>query len=178
MWGMIAPMFLLIAYDAWFSGRVESLLKWLDDWLSISQKHAERGMIAGYLMLLIHGLPWTPAEAAMRILVAGSLGYLMWFMHRRPAAMRNATRRTPWYPAVRALLQVFMFSLAASVSWPFKHWADVTRQVAQQLIYIVFFYATDIAFDGSRGRKRKLALAELKKMFGVEWIPKPIPAPR
>lgn len=33
----------LIDYDAWFFHRVEGLLKWLDEWLSISQKYAERG---------------------------------------------------------------------------------------------------------------------------------------
>jgi hypothetical protein len=42
-----------------------------------------------------------------------------------------------------------------------------------QIVYLVFFYAADIRSDGTPGRRRKLALAELKKLFGAAWIPKP-----
>ncbi len=39
----------LVAYDAWCVDKVEAFLLWIEEWLSISQKEAEKSIIALYL---------------------------------------------------------------------------------------------------------------------------------
>jgi hypothetical protein len=168
-------MFLLIAYDAWFAGRVESLLKWLDAWLSISQRSAERAMIVIYAAFMLRSSGGDVKVIGFAALGAFLVGYLMWILHRRPAAMRNSYKRNRSFGWVRATAQLFLFLLAA---WPFSGWTETAWSATRQALYVVFWYSTDISFDGDRGRKRKLALAELKRMFGAEWIAKPLPLPR
>ena len=81
------------------------------------------------------------------------------------------------FRAVRAVLGLFLIFLAGDFyGMPPHRFVDFTCGTAQ-LVYLVFFYMTDIASNGERGRKRKLALAELKKLFGAEWIPKPVTVP-
>jgi hypothetical protein len=168
----------LIDYDAWFFHRVEGLLKWLDEWLSISQKYAERGMIALYLVLTLPPAKWTLSLVLVKIICALSLGTLMWMLHKRPAAVRKYTQRSRFEAVNRIILQgVFGVILVAVLFAPPHQWTDVPTALAQ-VVYVVFFYATDITSDGERGRRRKAALAELKKMFGTEWIPKPLLVPR
>jgi hypothetical protein len=168
----------LIDYDAWFFHRVEGLLKWLDEWLSISQKYAERGMIALYLVLTLPPAKWTLSLVLVKIICALSIGTLMWMLHKRPAVVRKYTQRSRFEAVNRIILQGVFGVMAAAVLFALPHqWTDVPTALAQ-VVYVVFFYATDITSDGERGRRRKAALAELKKMFGTEWIPKPLLVPR
>jgi hypothetical protein len=168
----------LIDYDAWFFHSVEGLLKWLDEWLSISQKYAERGMIALYIVLTVIPPKWTLSVVLVKIAAAFCISPLMWLMHIRPAAIRRYTQGSRFQAVNRLILQGVFGVMAAAVLFALPHqWTDVPTAVAQ-VVYVVFFYATDITSEGERGRRRKAALAELKKMFGTEWIPKPLLEPR
>jgi len=168
----------LIDYDAWFFHSVEGLLKWLDEWLSISQKHAEQSMIALYLILTMIPPKWTLSVVLVKIAEAFCISPLMWLMHIRPAAIRRYTQGSRFQAVNRLILQGVFGVIAAVVFFMSPHqWTDAPMAVAQ-VVYVVFFYATDITSDGERGRRRKAALAELKKMFGTEWIPKPLLEPR
>ena len=168
----------LIDYDAWFFHSVEGLLKWLDEWLSISQKYAERGMIALYIVLTVIPPKWTLSVVLVKIAAAFCISPLMWLMHIRPAAIRRYTQGSRFQAVNRLILQGVFGVMAAAVLFALPHqWTDVPTAVAQ-VVYVVFFYATDITSDGERGRRWKAALAELKKMFGTEWIPKPLLEPR
>jgi hypothetical protein len=168
----------LIDYDAWFFHSVEGLLKWLDEWLSISQEYAERGMIALYVVLTLLPSKWMLSFVLAKTICALSIGTLMWMLHKRSAAVRKYTQRSRFEAVNRIILQGVFGVMAATVLFvPPHQWTDVPTAVAQ-VVYVVFFYATDITSDGERGRRRKAALAELKKMFGTEWIPKPLLEPR
>lgn len=167
----------LIDGDAWFADRVEALLKWLEEWLSISQKWAERATLALYVVLIIVPEKLDLYEIGAKVFLAFWLAFINWHLHRRPESMRNSTQRNPMYRAVRAVLGLFLIFLAAALYGMPRHLlVDFTSGTAQ-LVYLVFFYMTDITSNGERGRKRKLALAELKKLFGTEWIPKPVTVP-
>lgn len=174
----IAAMRFLIAYDAWFAGRVETLLVWLEEWLSISQKVAERGMIALYLVLI--QVP--PVRASwflgFRIAFGMWVAFVMGWQHRRPAAMRGSAKHYPSMGASRAVMQIVLLWLAGVLFLAPPHRVYDIAVGAAQIVYLVFFYMTDIASNGERGRRRKLALAELKKLFGTEWLPKPLPVPQ
>jgi hypothetical protein len=178
---MIRLICWLVAYDEWFAGRVETLLKWLEEWLSISQKYAERGMIALYLALMelqpsVKGTIWLRAGGAIL------MSYVLWWMHRRPLTNRGTTKRYPFAAVSRVLIQAFLLLVAADFFafyfFALPHRPSVIGTGTAQIVYLVFIYMTDIASNGDRGRRRKLAWAELKKLFGTEWIPKPLPVPQ
>ena len=174
---LIALLKVLIAYDLWCIGRVAALLRWLEEWLSISQKWAERGLIALYMLLIIT----TPASGqvlvAIKIFVALWVGTGIWTLHRRPAALRERWRRDKVLALARVFIQVFIGSITVVILFLPRYQPGNCFLGAAQIVYLVFFYMTGIHFGGERGRRRKLAWAELKKLFGTEWMPRPLPAP-
>jgi hypothetical protein len=175
----------IICYDAFCYRCVEALLKWLDEWLSISQKRAEQGMIVLYVVL---GIIVPGGRYATFLQMAGTIcekipivafvACMMWLLHRRPAVIRRISYGSRATAIGRFIVQMMMLLAAFIVIFFSPHrWTDGAVAFSQ-VEYIVFFYAVDITSDGERGRRRRLALAELKKMFGTEWIPKPVPVPR
>jgi hypothetical protein len=166
----------MIAYDDWVFRRVEAMLLWLEEWCSISQKAAERAMIVGYVFLFLsmasvqHALMVALVQYPFALIIT----YFMWSIHRTPAAARWGPHAPDGLKRLRVLMQVFLLSLGAlSIALQPRHissYADFLRQAD----YVLFYYSCQIGSNGERGRRRKLALAELKKMFGTAWIPKPI----
>ena len=167
----------LIAYDAWCIGRVEALLLWLEEWLSISQKQVERGLIVLYMLLIMVPSSWALGIVIVRIFVAISVGMMMWWLHRQPAAYREMGKRNALMAVARVIIQAFLGFLAAILFILPPHRLIDYATGAAQVVYLVFYYMTDIHSGGERGRRRKLAWAELKKLFGTEWIPRPAPGP-
>lgn len=175
---IIAPMYWISHYDQWCFHRVEALMLWLEEWLSISQERAEQGMIALYIFLYLIPSDWKLDILLVKIACSFSMGGLMWGLHRRPAAVRKLWQRSRFYPGVRIVLQVIFVCIAGFELLATPHrWTDLLLSFSQ-IVYLVFYYATDMTSDGERGRRRKLVLAELKKMCGTEWIPKFVPMPR
>jgi hypothetical protein len=170
-------MSLIVAYDNWCIDHLEALLRWLEEWLSISQKRTEQGMILLYIALTMAQTKTSIASAAVSAIGAGAIGMVMWYLHRRPAAVRGIQKG--WWPnaLVRVLIQMlFALFITSILVRPPHHWGDWANAAAQ-LDYLIYFYVTDINSGGQRGRKRKLAWAELKKLFGTEWMPKPASEP-
>jgi hypothetical protein len=163
----------LVAYDAWCEGRVRALLTWLEEWFSISQKRAEEGMIALYLALSIVTAKWTFLWIGVDICLWIFVGSIMVWLHRRPAMARGGGRRYADLAALRVVFQATMFFTAGvEILAPLPSMSGICNGVAQ-IVYIAFFYMTDINSSGKPGQRRKLALAELKKLLNVAWIPKP-----
>lgn len=161
----------LITGDAWFNGRVERLLKALEEWFSISQKWAERSTLILYVVLIIVPEKLNLYEIGGKAFLALWLALITWHLHRRPESMRNLAQRNSMYRAMRAAVGMFLIFLASLLyGMPPHHLSGYTGGTAQ-LVYLVFFYMTDITSNGERGRKRKLALAELKKIwYKYTWL--------
>lgn len=173
-------LILLFVYDAWCCERVEALLKGLKEWLSISQKRAEQGMIVLYLALSLLGC-WSTKPLLMGVdsVTFGGIAYLMYtIMHGAPRATRIFARYSISGTIFRLLLQAFIWCIVALNLLLALHHPNNFATTVAQVVYLLFFYATDIHSGGESGRRRKLALAELKKMFGTEWIPKPVLEPK
>jgi hypothetical protein len=173
----------IILYDQWIFHRLEVLLLWLEEWFSISQKRAEQSMIVLYLLLNIPSL-YIPSPILSFILIpfkiicVGSVGCVMWILHQRPDFVRKSAREGQFDAVLRIVVQILFGTIAGFTLFLVPHrWADLSQALAQ-LLYAVFFYVTNITSNGKPGRRRKMALADLKKMFGFEWIPKPIPVPQ
>lgn len=168
----------LIVCDVWFEGRVEALLTWLNEWFSISQARAEKGMIVLYLTLLIAAGGWTFMLLPLRIGIYIMLLVIMILLCRKPAAARGGAKRYPELRLMRVpILIILLFFAGFFFFAPPHRVVDIENGLAQ-IVYLVFFYSTDIGSTGERGKRRKLAWAELKKLFGTAWIPKPLLAPR
>ena len=174
----------LALYDKWCQARVKAWLEWLEEWFSISQKNAERGMIVLYLVLMI--APILIRKETWSVMLVGVVAYAiivrwMWEWHRTPAAARGRYDQSSALRVVRAGVQMFLlfvtFVDVIFVESPPRRLTDYLSG-AGQIVYIAIYYATDIASNGKRGRRRKLAMAELKKLFGTEWIPKSLPVPQ
>jgi len=171
-------MIWIVRYDQWIFHLLEALLLWLEEWFSISQKRAEQGMILLYVLLYMPSPFWNFIVIPAKFLCAGSVGYFMWTLHRRPDFVRKSSREDQTMVVIRIVLQISFGSIAGFILYQVPHrWTDLPQALAQ-LLYAAFFYVTNITSDGKPGRRRKMALAELKKMFGLEWIPKPIPVPQ
>ena len=147
-------MGLLIAYDRWCEDRVRALLVFLDEWLSISQKNAERGLIALYNMLVFLAEPRSVSGFAVRMFVMLAIGTAMWQLHRRPEALRRREYLSPFHAALRVFLQAFLGGLAIIDLLP-PHAASTIAMA--QVVYLIFFYMTNITSNGERGQRRKLA---------------------
>jgi hypothetical protein len=173
----------IIRYDQWTFHRLEVLLLWLEEWFSISQKRVEQSMIILYVLLSIPSLYipsiiWSFILISFKFFCICSVGYIMWILHRRPDFLRKSARENQIEAVFRIAVQISLGSIAGFTLFLVPHrWTDLPGALAQ-LLYVVFFYVTNITSDGKPGRRRKMALAELKKMFGLEWIPKPIPVPQ
>lgn len=166
----------ICAYDGWCSDRVKALLAWLEEWFSIGQKGAERGMMAVYFALLVLPPPWEMRSTGMKVFTAVLIFPMMWYLHRKPVSRRRVFQDGSVYSAAaRVSLQVLLctFSLSGILRPP--HLVADYANAAMNVVYLVFFYATDIGGGGDRrGRRRKLALAKLKELFGPLWIPQPV----
>jgi hypothetical protein len=165
----------LATLDKWIEGSITTVLVWLEEWLSISQKYVERFLILLYLGLLL--TPWSPHLLAIGIELFAALimGTIMWHLHRKPKAWRGLMRLRPGARQLRAVFAIIcVLYSAVEIVLPRQRTVDSVESGLLQIIYIVFIYCTDIANQGERGRKRKLAWDEIKKLFGTEWVPKPI----
>ena len=161
----------MIAYDRWCDRVIAVALLWLEEWLSIKQKAVERFIMGLYTCILLSPSSWR-VRISNIALAAFMLG-LMWSFHRRPAAERGVARRIDMLALWRALLQ--LTTLVGSVIEACLLPYNMTLVLLP--LWIVFIYVTDISNHGHPGRRRKLALAELKKLFGTEWMPKPASMP-
>jgi hypothetical protein len=168
-------MKLIFAYDAWCLRRIEALLAWLEEWMSISQPRVEQGLIVIYITLLNTGRKFTTTFITLQIICSLGIALMMWWLHRRPAAVREASKRSSMSAMVRIFFQTWFLLLVVvcTVSRPIDY-----QDIAMYLDYLLFFLMNDISSKGKPGRRRKLALEKLKELFGSAWIPKPVAVPR
>jgi len=132
-------------------------------------------MILLYLLLYIPSPVWNSVIVTLKFVCVGSVGYFMWILHRRPDFVRECSRIDQLQAVFRIVLQIVFGFIAGLILFQMPHqWTDFPQALAQ-LLYAVFFYVTNITSNGKPGRRRKIVLAKLKKMFGLEWIPKPAP---
>lgn len=163
----------LIVYDMWCEGRVKALLTWLQEWFSISQKHIEEGMIVLYMGLLMPSWKWKLPWLCVNIFIALFVGSTMIWLHRKPETSRGTAKYYPELRVLRVMFQAICLLLCSVFLLAPPHRITDRYCAIAQIVYLVFFYMTDINSNGKPGRRRKLALAELKKLFGAAWIPKP-----
>lgn len=143
-----------------------------EEWLSLSQGRIERGLmmafLAGYVTVGWHS--WW-------LLLFPFTAWGCWIQHRMPAARRAARIASShsifWRLASIANLLFFLLIDGLAVALQGFQWWIVPVLIVI-VSYPCFEYVTALPSrkDGL-GKKRKLALAKLKAMFGTGWMPVP-----
>lgn len=165
-------MELLARYDKWFEDCVRAVLLWLEEWLDLSQRTVERGMIVAYLLLAF--MPVHQRDLTYAVAGTAVVSIIMYNLHRRPVALRGLRFKETRAVRVAFMVPIFGTTIALELI-PFAGTKCEIGKAIAQMVYVVFFYVTDIGNHGERGRRRKLALAKLKELFGdLTWLPKPV----
>jgi hypothetical protein len=154
----------IVRYDAWCEARVTALVKWLEEWFSISQKQTERGLMILYVFLIFYILNILVVWKGLYLLfcfVVGSVLFAMWIMQSRPMELRGGDR--PYKAVSRVSVQILFGMLICIILLKLSHGWHSWKYAAGQVVYLIFFYMIGINSNGERGRRRKLALAKLKK---------------
>lgn len=176
--------------DVFLLKQMLGLLRWGTEWLSLKRVWMERGMIVGYSACFIgntvfglHGDIQHRSRnlefSAMVCCIALYLLICQWMWRRQKLSEAERVRRLlsmeGMASRIYALLLAVLFSLLELA--PPRRWYDVLVPAGFGF-YVAFEYAISLPEDGERGRKRKLALAKLKEMFGTSWITAPVPQPQ
>lgn len=171
-------MKILRTYDQWCYECTELLLIWLKEWFSLSQKTVERSMIVLYVFFAdAINIIIFPAHWYIYLTYGICIVPLMWILHLRPEAMRKGLK-THYFSVTGRIVIQFIFVLLSMMFLTIKPYKiTIVFPILANIIYIVFYYMVDISSGGNPGRRCKLAWAELKKLFGTEWIPKTVPIP-
>jgi hypothetical protein len=163
---------MLNSVDEWLLGATEKVLEFCADWLSLSQRHIERALIicnAAAVMAVQVIDPHTTLTIITLVVITAP----MLLRHRAPQAVRTALRvsekrsRLVWI----ALTMLVNVPMALSFRDALTLW-----QAVLYATFTWFHYVIACSSDGQRGKKRRLALDQVKRLFGTGWIPQPVGA--
>lgn len=151
-----------------------AVIVFCNEWLSLSQARIEQ--LLGVAFIVLDEVGWARYHAGG--LRTFSLAFVplnllwVWARHRTPAAARANGLLHNVRSLVFRLLMVFLavFCFGSSL---LRHNVDLID--LSTVVVVPFIYVTALPHDdGSRrGKRRKLALAKLKEMFGTSWVPLP-----
>jgi hypothetical protein len=160
----------------WLDERILKGVQWvlllLTEWLSVSQRKVEIGLIVA----------WTCARAVeiglyhSRWRGLGLIGLVLMFAIfigriQQPAAVRSALVHMP----VEIFSRLFFLGLV-SLNGLVQLIPPVRKKdlldVLASLLFYVLWMVTSLPTQGKPGRRRKMALEKLKELFGG-WLPEP-----
>jgi len=180
-WLFVAAIAVMVVYDMFCVLVLVWCVNWIEEWFSVRQKQIERILIVcfacGGLLPLVFRLRGVDLINGGFVLL---IVCFMWQLQR----MQEGGRGRVWLTSLRCgLLRlclqllcgvIFVCLLGARGSLFWITALLLFRQVA----ICLFFYLICFGSAGKLGKRRKLAWEEIKKIFGTDWIPKPLTVPR
>lgn len=162
---------LLLNLDLAVLRAAKACVGFLEDWFSLPQSRVERVLLAAMVSSYAYCV-WS----TWWVLTIPFMVGLAWSRHRKPAAMRAARIASAAEIFGRLYCvcwaSVGLTCLAFAIASGFRGW-----HVPALILWASWFsfeYITALPYEsGGLGRRRKLALAKLKEMFGVSWMPLP-----
>jgi hypothetical protein len=169
-------LYVVCVIDEFLCHMAESVVVFLEEWLSVSQRQIEWSLIGAYIcigafgnyhgrfyvfMLTIHLAANTIAGYCMAL--TGRLRQTTLFYHRYEVSSRLVRMATT---SAMALIIPLQFIRPI-------HWGIDIANATAAAVFIAFFFVIAVVRTGRRGRRRKLALAKLKSLFGGIQIPQP-----
>lgn len=157
--------------DGWVLARVESFLRWVNEWLGVSTSGVEVVLIVTFVFGRIaecvtrRGVDW-------RDVICDALGlFAMVDMRRLPSVVRMLWFRSVICFIIRCSLICLLAISLCIVLVIHKEIIDLVGNA----VYTLFLYVIGATIDGQRGRRAKLAWSKIKELFGGAWW---IPAPQ
>lgn len=172
--------------DAFLIEVCETTLKFLNDWLGITQRQAERflhkvamGWAGATLLVSVYQV-FRESKAYlfttfMIALTAWIINFSFKVKMRMSSQARAIDRYEGTFTRFTCLLPVLIPTIQLVISK--KLTAYVVWNVCFGMIYLtefVFVYVIVCNVDGERSRKAKLAWDKIKELFGTHWIPQPV----
>lgn len=136
------------------------------EWLSVPRAKIEQSMIVAYFVCTV-GNAWPSTGRWMLIAIQLPIVGWMWFMHRRPSATRSMLLLH--LVSARVISLTVFTGMCAVIAW--MRWPAWGYTIAMNMLYAAIYYAVSLPGGGEPGKRRKLALAKLKEMFGTSWVP-------
>lgn len=168
-------MNLLLRVDNWWIARMEAVLRWLNEWLSISWQQ-----VAWALLIVAAVSNWIPdwhghrwALLMLDLLWPAAIALTI----RLPARSRVAGLRLPLFIGMRCGFVAGTAIGAAELHWLLPLWSGNWLLLLADVFGALLLIVLACGDTGERGRKRKAALAKLKEWFGTGWIVAPEPRP-
>lgn len=155
----------LLALTAW-------VVEWLEEWFSVSQARLELSIVVAYAfgrVLLVVGVLAEQGEGPIWLLVVLSVYFVWWMRHSRRRSV-HLLLRIHWIGVLMRFMFLFFFlaDLPGLVTgWNLYRSGDTFSDLSLAL----FVYVISVSSDGQSGRRRKMALAKLKELFGPLWVP-------
>jgi len=160
-------MRLLARWDSAVLKAVQWLVDFLDGWLSFSQARLERACIAACFTAMEIAVPsWWYLHL---------IGFaIAWYFHRRPAVSRKIFRDAEMPNRLATqLFAVVVLGESLIQTWP--HYVEsLVSTISVALLFCLFAIGGD---ESKRGKRRRVALAKLKEIFGRAWVPELMPTP-
>jgi hypothetical protein len=165
-------MTLIRRYDAYVLEKVKAFVVLCEEWISVSQSQLEIGCMVSYIVG--SGTIDISNRAWLSLAFDGFVLWCMWDMHSKTSAERQECHA--------ALVPVRIFCRVGSqcfvaLSIMLLGLKICTASVAllvEAASVALFLALISISSDGENGKRRRIALAKLKELFGVEWMPEPV----
>jgi hypothetical protein len=166
--------------DLFLLKRILRLREFCEEWLSVSCQRFERGLIVLYTApLLVENLVFGRRHAFRTLMVFAVifLARWMWRMQQKPDSFRAMLLFQSEGAVCRVALALLALLDLGQIAAPgAATWHDV-MMAAPFTFYAMFMVSIALPRgDNKPGRKRKLALAKLKEIFGG-WLPAPEGSP-
>jgi hypothetical protein len=170
---------MIYTIDLFLLKRIHWLREFCEDWFSWSCRRFERGLIVLYAapMLMANlGAGHANVFSIMVVCMVVVLVPWMWRQQRQPDSVRTMLLFQTGMAIGRVILALLALIDLALIGMPPITWHSVMSALPMTF-YAMFMCSVALPRGGNKpGRKRKLAVAELKKMFGG-WLPSPAGSP-
>lgn len=164
--------------DEFIIEQVGNLVQLMQDWLFLSQKWIERGVLALFVLICL-------ASVVMLVMAGHPIGleigidifiFIGMLLEYHQPKTERALRRVG-YPLLRIIwiasgLLIFGTNLYPTQATNYMH-IYYCLGTLWALTRILMAYITILDIDGERGKAAKLSWEKLKELFGTSWVPQP-----
>jgi hypothetical protein len=167
--------------DDFVIDRFDGTVQFAQDWLFLSQRQIERGVMILYVLislLSISLLVLAKHTFTIEIFADSFLFLGMWFEYKQSSRARTLRRISQWGNRI-CWLVCWLFIFGVSIcptptpATRYMHIYYVLGPIWAGL-RTMMTYITVLDVDGVRGRAAKLSWEKLKELFGTTpWVPQP-----
>jgi hypothetical protein len=171
--------YLICRFDYWLRHSVvKPVLRWLYEWLSISQKTVELSLICVYVVSSVGMVSYamqTDVKVPIAVwVICQILMVRIMISYHRDSDQNRAAKHLNGFACILRFFWVVITAIVAMPPYGYGlHRLSAVSMTVGDAGFMIFLFVVATNCGGERGRKRKLALAKLKELFS--WLPDPQP---